>query len=100
MIEYCSANYPQQRWLVSNIPYEFVDDSFDYCVIVNVLHHLNSRADVASMLREAKRLAKNVVLFEPLQSETPILYLAKRLYWAITDGGNPLFAFERVSRAV
>jgi len=88
MVEHCRSTYPHQRWLVSGLPYPFADDSFDYCVIVNVLHHLDGTAEIDSMLREAKRISKNILLFEPLQSEQVVLYGVKRLYWAMTDGGS------------
>jgi SAM-dependent methyltransferase len=87
MIEHCMDSFPDQNWLVSGLPYPFPDDSFDYCIIVNVLHHLNSPEDITLMLNEAKRMSRNILLFEPLQSENPVLYRLKTLYWAITDGG-------------
>jgi SAM-dependent methyltransferase len=87
MIKQCKETFSEHQWLVAGLPYPFSDDSFDYCIIVNVLHHLNSEAEVASMLLEAKRISRNILLFEPLQSENFALYRIKRIYWALTDGG-------------
>jgi ubiquinone/menaquinone biosynthesis C-methylase UbiE len=88
MIAHCAEAYPAQRWLVATPPYAFADREFDYCLIINVLHHLNRRGDVVRMLAEARRIAKMVVLFEPLQSEGRLLYALKNAYWALTDGGS------------
>lgn len=88
MVAHCRARYPHEQWLVAGLPYPFPDDSFDYCIIVNVLHHLNDTAEIVSMLTEAKRISRNILLFEPLQSEHVVLYSIKRLYWALTDGGS------------
>ena len=88
MIEHCRSRHPEHQWLVASVPYPFADDSFDYCIIVNVLHHLNDPSEIRSMLREARRISKNILLFEPLQSEQALLYHIKQLYWALTDGGS------------
>ena len=88
MTRHCEEHYPDQRWLCVTPPYAFSAGAFDYCLIVNVLHHLNSRSQVVEMLAEARRIAKTVVLFEPLQSENGALYAVKNLYWSITDGGS------------
>lgn len=87
MVQHCQELYPDHDWRVASQPYPFRDDAFDYCIIVNVLHHLNSPQAVKAMLAEAKRISKNVLLFEPLQSEEPLLHWLKRLYWTVTDGG-------------
>jgi hypothetical protein len=88
MIAHCAAAYPTQRWLVAVPPYPFADGAFDYCLIVNVLHHLDDDAASAAMLAEAGRIARTVLLFEPLQSEFAPLARLKRVYWALTDGGE------------
>jgi SAM-dependent methyltransferase len=87
MVEHCAGAYPEQRWLCGTPPYDFADKEFDFCVIVNVLHHLNSERDMEDMLAESGRISKAVVLFEPLQSENRVLYALKRAYWSLTDGG-------------
>ena len=88
MIRHCAATLPDQHWVVASPPYAFADGQFDYCVIVNVLHHLHDRAEMRNMLSEAARISKRVLLFEPLQSESALLHALKRLYWSITDGGS------------
>jgi ubiquinone/menaquinone biosynthesis C-methylase UbiE len=88
MIAHCTQQYPGQNWMCATPPYPFADAQFDFCVLVNVLHHLNSRSEVERILVEASRIAKTVVLFEPLQSESAPLYALKNVYWWATDGGS------------
>ena len=88
MVAHCRETHPDQRWLLASPPYALEDARFDVCLVVNVLHHLNSRTEVVRMLSEAGRIARKVVLFEPLQSDARALAATKSLYWALTDGGS------------
>lgn len=87
MVAHCSREYPDQHWMCVQPAYPFADAQFDFCVLANVLHHLNSRGEAVRMLAEASRIAKTVALFEPLQSESAPLHALKNVYWALTDGG-------------
>ena len=89
MVEYCRSRHPEARWLVAaRPPYTDAGERFDRVVIINVLHHLDDRPAIVGILREAARLGTEIVLFEPLQSENPLLHALKRFYWLVTDGGN------------
>jgi ubiquinone/menaquinone biosynthesis C-methylase UbiE len=99
MISHCREKYPVDRWLVAeSISYPFADEEFDVVLIINVLHHLNTREDIVKILRETARIGKRTILIEPLQSQSEFLYFVKRLYWTITDGGNLYFRREDFSR--
>src|SRR5205085_8150519 len=80
------------QWIeAAKPPYDFGTGTFDIVLIVNVLHHLDDEEAILAILGEALRIGKRLVLFEPLQSELPWMIWAKRLYWALTDGGNLYF---------
>jgi SAM-dependent methyltransferase len=99
MIEHCRTRHPAQQWLIAaHPPYPTSGDQFDISLIVNVLHHLESRDMILEVLREAATQGKQVVLFEPLQSENFFLYWLKRLYWLVSDGGNLYLRREEFSR--
>lgn len=67
------------------------NSSFDWCLIRNVLHHIASIEAIVVTLSEAARMASNVLLVEPLQSDNALLAALKRRYWALTDGGTNYF---------
>lgn len=89
MIEYCSAQFPDAAWECYNsLPYPYPDDYFEFCIIEHVLHHLNSYAEICSLLTESLRIARKVIICEPLQSDNRFLYFMNSFYWRITDGGK------------
>lgn len=95
MVDHCKTQYPNANWLSHNsLPYPYPDDYFDFCIIENVLHHLNSFEEVCNMLIETLRIGKRVVFYEPIQSDNRFLYLIKSLYWRITDGGKFYFTYS------
>lgn len=98
MTDHCAQMHPRQRWLCTTMPYPFADREFDYCVIVNLLHHLNSRAEVLEMLAEARRIATTILLFEPLQSENSALRAVKNVYWLLSDGGSRYLRLDEFHR--
>ncbi len=58
----------------------FNDDSFDVCMMVDVLHHTK---DVTVLLREASRVSKSIVLLRDHLSENALDHLTlKALDWA------------------
>lgn len=88
MVEFCREHYPQASWEnYSGGAYAHADRSFDLCIIRHVLHHIPSRSDIVETVREALRMAKVVLLLEPLQSENIVLKKIKSIYWRVTDGG-------------
>jgi len=72
-----------------NLPFE--NDSFDVVLINYVLHHCE---DPESLLREAKRVAKRIIIFEDL----PEGFLAKlrcKIHQIIFPGGKKIFNFKK-----
>ncbi len=97
MVQYCAEHYPAAQWEVySGGRYNHPDSSFDWCVIRNVLHHTTAVEAIVLTLSEAARIASNVLLIEPLQSDNPLLAWLKRHYWAITDGGVNYFNLHQM----
>ena len=94
MIAHCRERYPEAQWICSNLAEIMAAQSFHTCIISNVLHHLNARRDITTLLQTASRLARRILLFEPLQSDSPLVYALKRLYFAATDGGNIYLRLE------
>jgi len=92
MIKFCKSKFPEADWYTfDSLPYPFPDNYFDFCIIENVLHHLNSYETICGLLKEAMRIGRRVVFFEPLQSDNILLRALKSLYWSITDGGKFYF---------
>jgi SAM-dependent methyltransferase len=88
MVEHCRRQYPQATWEDYNGgSYPHLADAFDVCLVRHVLHHIAERKNIVFTIREALRIAGQVVLIEPLQSETSILRAVKSAYWRLTDGG-------------
>lgn len=89
MIAFCQKRYPDQAWICMNSPpYPFPDKHFDSVIICNLLHHLDTIEVIDAVLKEALRLSKRVIIFEPLQSKNFLLRWAKKIYWLLSDGGN------------
>ena len=88
MVAYCQRHYPGGRWEeYHGGKYPHADGSFDFCVIRNVLHHISTREEIVATVREAVRMARVAIIFEPLQSENFALAGLKSIYWRLTDGG-------------
>jgi ubiquinone/menaquinone biosynthesis C-methylase UbiE len=85
MIQHCRQQHPEARWICGE---DLPSCGFDTCIICNLLHHLETRSRVIHVVRTASRLAGEVLLFEPLQSENRLLAVLKSGYWASTDGGK------------
>ena len=101
MIDHCQATYPDQAWYcLQETPYPFDEGSFDYCMFVNVLHHIPSYEEICKTLTEAARVGRRVVLFEPLQSDNGFLRVLKSFYWRITDGGSAYLRLEEFHRLI
>jgi len=89
MVEHCRQQYPEAKWEeYRGGAYAHPDYAFDLCVIRGVLHHIASRDDIVLTVREAARIARRAIVFEPLQSENPALASVKSIYWHVTDGGS------------
>jgi SAM-dependent methyltransferase len=99
MVQYCIEHYPAAQWeIYSGGRYDHPDASFDWCFIRNVLHHIPNVEDIVLTLSEAARIASNVLLIEPLQSDNSLLAWLKHHYWAITDGGLNYFNLEEMRK--
>jgi ubiquinone/menaquinone biosynthesis C-methylase UbiE len=95
MIEYCRNKFPDATWQHYDLlPYPYPDKCFDFCIIENILHHLNDYEAICSLIKEALRIANRVVFFEPLQSDSKFLQFWKSIYWRITDGGKFYFTYS------
>ncbi len=89
MVAYCERHYPGGCWEeYHGGRYSHADSSFDFCVIRNVLHHISTREEIVVTVREAVRMARVTIIFEPLQSENFALAGLKGAYWRLTDGGT------------
>lgn len=97
MVEYCRQHYPEASWEdYDGGRYPHEDSEFDFTIIRNVLHHIPKREDIVQTVREAARIAKKLILVEPLQSEAAPLRLMKSVYWRITDGGVSYFRLDEL----
>jgi ubiquinone/menaquinone biosynthesis C-methylase UbiE len=63
---------------------EFEDGAFDFVVFNYVLHHVE---DLDGTISEAKRVGKNILIYESCAFDTAPLRYLSNLYWKIVDGG-------------
>lgn len=95
MVEFCRTKFPMATWQhYDSLPYPYADEYFDFCIIENVLHHLNDYDSICRLIKEAMRIAKRVVFLETLQSDNKFLQFWKSIYWRITDGGKFYFTCD------
>lgn len=75
-----------QHPLAQSLPFELIkgeelpfdDGEFESSYIQYVLHHLSTREEVVSLLKEAFRVSKRVIIVEEIQGEKTELERAKR----------------------
>lgn len=64
----------------------FEDNSFDYALILTVLHHIDSPEEV---LDETCRIAQNIVIIEDIYTNTFQKYLTFFMDWLVNLGYSP-----------
>jgi len=85
MIGYAQEHYPGPRYMVVNgskLP--FADDEFDFVIFCYVLHHVD---DLPKMIEEAKRVGRNILIYESCAFESQPWRWLSQMYWKAVDGG-------------
>jgi ubiquinone/menaquinone biosynthesis C-methylase UbiE len=85
MIAYARERNPGPKYAVMDSSrLQFEEGAFDFVIFNYVLHHVE---DLDGTIREAKRVGKNILIYESCAFDTmPLRYLSN-LYWKIVDGG-------------
>jgi SAM-dependent methyltransferase len=69
---------------IADMPFE--DKSFDTTLVVFTIHHVED--SVSQIMREILRVTRsNIIIFDHLRSDNPILSGIQGTYWRLFDGG-------------
>lgn len=98
MIEYAKANNPGPEYFVmDSSQLNFADKEFDYVIFTYVLHHV---ANLDETIKEAKRVSKNIVIYESCPWESEPLRTLSSFYWKTTDGGYNYLPFSEWKKRI